>query len=245
MSLSRSTAERRFLRVGIMHGGRIVEERVLSQLDDVTVGTSPRSTFIVPWDEVPRRWRLFEARGGRRVLHLAENMAARIADGVAVTRVDARGGEATATQPIPLADRARGKVTFGDTTVLFQLLRPPASRPRPQLPPSIRRRLMAEVDRWFALCLALTALLHVVVVVYLRQVDWPRRPSIEEIPDRFIHQMVRAPRARADGGRRARVRTAASPAPGRLDAGAAARACPARRASRSRLRSGAWASFRC
>jgi hypothetical protein len=108
-------------------------------------------------------------------------------------RVDARG-EATATQPIPLADRARGKVTFGDTTVLFQLLRPPASRPRPQLPPSIRRRLMAEVDRWFALTLALTALLHVVVVVYLRQVDWPRRPSIDEIPDRFIHQMVRASR---------------------------------------------------
>jgi hypothetical protein len=54
---------------------------------------------------------------------------------------------------------------------------------------------MAEVDRWFALCLALTALLHVAVVVYLRQVDWPRRPSIEEIPDRFIHQMVRAPRS--------------------------------------------------
>ncbi len=176
------------LRVGIMHGGRIVEERVLAQLDDVTIGTSPRSTFIVPWDEVPRRWRLFEARGGRRVLHLAANMAARIADGAAVTRVEARGSEAP---PIPLADRARGKVTLGDTTVLFQLLRPPPSRPRPQLPPSIRRRLMAELDRLFALLLALTALLHVVLVVYLRQVDWPRRPSIEEIPDRFIHPMLR------------------------------------------------------
>ena len=191
MSVSRSTAEHRFLRVGIVYDGRIVEERVLAQLDDVTIGTSPRSTFIVPWDEVPRRWRLFEARGGRRVLHLAGNMAARIADGAAVTRVDARGGQAPATQPIALADRARGKVTFGDTTVLFQLLRPPPWRPRPQLPPSIRRRLMAEVDRWFALCLALTALLHVLVVVYLRQVDWPRRPSIEEIPDRFIHPMLR------------------------------------------------------
>jgi len=195
MSHSRSAAEHRFLRVGIMHGGRIIEERVLAQLDDITIGTSPRSTFIVPWDEVPRRWRLFEARGGRRVLHLAGNMAARIADGAAVTRVDARGGEAIATQAIPLPDRARGKVTFGDTTVLFQLLPPPPSRPRPQLPPSIRRRLMTEVDRWFALVLALTALLHVVVVVYLRQVDWPRRPSIEEIPDRFIHPMMRVLRS--------------------------------------------------
>ena len=49
-------------------------------------------------------------------------MAARISDGAAVTRVDAGGGEAT--RPIPLADRARGKVTLGETTVLFQLLSP-------------------------------------------------------------------------------------------------------------------------
>jgi len=194
MSVSPSSADHRFLRVGIIHGGRLVEERVLAQLGDVTIGTSPRCTFIVPWDEVPRRWRLFEARGGRRILHLAGNMAARIADGAAVTRVDAGGGEPTATRPIALADRARGKVTLGDTTVLFQLLRSPPSRPRPQLPPSIRRRPMAEIDRWFALCLALMALLHVVVVIYLRQVDWPRRPSPEEIPDRFIRQMVRASR---------------------------------------------------
>lgn len=187
------TGERRFLRVGIIHSGRIVEERVVAHPGDITIGSSPRSTFIVPWDDAPRRWRLFEARGGRRFLHLAGNMTARIADGAALTNVDARGGAATATPPIPLADRARGKVTLGDTTVLFQLLRPPPSRPRPQLPASIRRRLMAELDRLFAVVLALTALLHVAVVVYLRQVDWPRRPSLEEIPDRFIRQMKRAP----------------------------------------------------
>jgi hypothetical protein len=198
MNPSASTAERRILRVGIIHGRRIVEERLVAQPGDVTIGTSPRSTFIVPWDEVPHRWRLFEQRGGRRFLHLAESMTARIADGAAVTSLDARrGGEAA--RPIPLGDRARGKVTLGDTTVLFQLLRPPPPRPRPRLPHSIRRRVMAELDRWFAVVLALTALLHVAVVVYLRQVDWPRRPSPEEIPDRFIRQLTRAPRPAPPG----------------------------------------------
>ena len=190
MSPSPPAAQRRLLRVGIIHGRRVVEERVLAQLGDVTIGTSPRSTFIVPWDEAPRRWRLFEARGGRRFLHLAGNMTARIADGAAVTSVDARTGQA---RPIPLSERARGKVTVGDTTVLFQLMRPPPPQPRPQLPHSIRRRVVAEVDRLFAVVLGLTALLHVAVVVYLRQVDWPRRPLLEEIPDRFI-QMSRARR---------------------------------------------------
>jgi hypothetical protein len=185
--------ERRLLRVGIVHGRRIIEERLLPQAGDVTIGRSPRSTFIVPWDDVPERWRLFEERGGRRFLHLAADMTARIADGAAVTRVDARR-EGDAAAPIALSDQARGKITVGDTTVLFQLLRPPPPQPRPRLPLSVRRRVTAELDRWFVLALAFTALLHVVFVVYLRQVDWPRRPSLEDIPDRFIRQIVRAPR---------------------------------------------------
>src|SRR5262245_8238753 len=151
--------ERRLLRVGIVHGRRIVEERLLARPGDVTIGTSPRSTFIVPWDGVPPRWRLFEARGGRSFLHLSGGMSARIADGAAVTSVDAPAAGAP-PPPIPLPDRARGKVTVGDTAVLFQLLRPPPPQPRAQLPLSVRRRVTAEIDRLFTVVLACTALLH-------------------------------------------------------------------------------------
>ena len=184
--------ERRLLRVGIVHGRRIVEERLLPRAGSVTIGSSPRNTFILPWDDVPDRWRLFEEHGGRHTLHLTGDMTARIADGTTVTSIDARRGERT--PPIPLSDRARGKVTVGATTVLFQLLRPPAPQPRAQLPLSVRRRVSREVDGWFAVALAFTALLHLAFVVYLRQVDWPRRPSLEEIPDRFIRQMIHRPR---------------------------------------------------
>ena len=184
---------RRILRVGVVHGRRIVEERLLARAGDVTIGTSPRSTFIVPWDDAPLRWRLFEERGGRRFLHLAGDMTARIADGATVTSIDARGAGAP-PPPIPLSDRARGKVTIGDTTVLFQLLRPPAPQPRPQLPISVRHRITDGIDRGFTAIVALTLLLHVAVVLYLRQVEWPRRPDIESIPDRFIQQTIRLPR---------------------------------------------------
>jgi hypothetical protein len=147
----------------------------------------------VPWDGVPLRWRLFEERGNRRFLHLAPGMSARIADGAHVTSVDGPG-EGRPASLIPLSDRARGKVTVGDTAVLFQLLRPPPPQPRAQLPLAVRRRITAEIDWLFTVVLACTALLHAVCVVYLRQVDWPRRPSLEEIPDRFIRQAIRTPK---------------------------------------------------
>jgi hypothetical protein len=192
-STSPARGERRMLRVGIVHGRRIVEERLLARAGDVTIGTSPHSTFIVPWDDVPRRWRLFEERGGRRFLHLTAGMTARIADGAALTNVGARAAGEPA-RPIPLSDRARGKVTVGDTTVLFQLLRPPPPQPRAQLPLSVRRRFGADIDRLFAAVIAFTVLLHIAFVVYLRQVEWPRRPSLEEIPDRFVRRVVQMPR---------------------------------------------------
>src|SRR5262245_13642028 len=101
-----TSREARLLRVGIIHGRRIVEERLLARAGDVTIGTSPRSTFILPWDGIPLRWRLFEERGNRRFLHLASGMSARIADGAQVTSVDGPAAGAPAAL-IPLSDRAR------------------------------------------------------------------------------------------------------------------------------------------
>ena len=162
-----SPSRRRLLRVGIIHGKRIVEERLVSGSSAVTIGTSPRATFIVPWDDVPHRWRLFEERRGRRFLHLGPRMSARIAK--------ASGGnvanfDSDASQPIPLPDDARGKITVGDTTVLFQLLLPPLPRPRPRLPFSPQRRALDGIERGFVAVLVATLALHVAVVVYLRQV---------------------------------------------------------------------------
>jgi len=187
-------SRRRLLRVGIFHAKRIVEERLVSGTAAVTIGTSPRATFIVPWDGVPHRWRLFEQRGGRRYLRLGARMSARIAAASGGNVANYDGDGAGADQPIPLADDARGKITVGDTTVLFQVLRPPAPQPRPRLPFSLQRRATDGIERGFVAVLAATLVLHVAVVVYLRQVEWPRRPSIEEVPDRFISHLVRTPR---------------------------------------------------
>jgi len=184
------------LRVGVMQARRIVEERVLEHARWVSIGSAPTSTFIVPSEHVPARWRLFDRGRAGWVLCLGAGMVAQVAaeGGVATFR----GGEGPSVpQRVPLPDGARGKVTFGETTVLFQLVRPPSVAPRPRLPVSVRRRTIADVDTLFAAVLAVVLALHVAVVVYLRQVDWPRRPALDEVPDRFVRQWLQRPRPRA------------------------------------------------
>jgi hypothetical protein len=175
------------LRVGLIQGKRIVEERVLRGGKDVTFGASPRDTFILPPDVLARTWRLFEERGGRLVLRLAPAMSARVANGADL----ASFGPANDTRAVELAPSARGKITVGDTTILFQRVRAPVAQPRPQLPASVRRHVLAELDGVFTAFVTASLLLHLAMVVYLRHVDWPRRPAIDEIPDRFITQFVK------------------------------------------------------
>jgi hypothetical protein len=182
---------RRHLRVGVVQGPCIVEEHVFRAAEPITIGPAVSDTFILPSDVLARSWRLFEARRGRLVLRLGPSMTARLADGATVTAFAAAPDEPL--RAIVLPEAARGKLTVGDTTILFQRVRPPAPRPRPQLPASVRRHVFAELDLPYLAIAALTFLLHVVVVVYLRQVDWPRKPSIDEVPDRIV-QLQRRPR---------------------------------------------------
>jgi hypothetical protein len=183
---------RRHLRVGIVQAGRIVEERVFRAAETITLGPGVADTFILPPDTLARAWRLFEERRGQLVLRLSPAMTARLAAGPDVSAFAAAAGEPV--RAIVLAEGARGKVTVGDTTILFQRIRPPAPQPRPRLPASVRRHVLSELDLPFVAIAALTFLLHVAMVVYLRQVDWPRKPAIDELPDRFLHDTFRKAR---------------------------------------------------
>src|SRR5205814_349904 len=39
----------------------------------------------------------------------------------------------------------------------------------------------------------LSLVAHLAMVLYLRGVDWPRAPDIEEVPSAFVHQLLRRP----------------------------------------------------
>ena len=168
------------LRLVVLSGGRIVEERALLRPRDVSLGQSARCTLSVPGvDSLPRRVRLFtRTRDGYR-LHLQPGMDAQLAVGDAIVAV--RPDEA---RLVALGVRARGRVTVGEVMVVFQLL-PAVPISRPQLPPSVRGSLWRSIDRLLALIVGASFLVHFGCVGYLRTIDRPRQPDVEALPDSF------------------------------------------------------------
>lgn len=192
-------AKPKILRIGIIQGGRIVEERLVRRRDNITIGQSAKNTFVVPSDALPRQWLLFEISGNRYQAHFSEGMDARIAVGseiISLAQLKQAGKIQRKGQSyvLPLDERSRGKIVLGDMTILFQFVTPPPPQPRPQLPASVRGSLTSDIDWFFTTIAGVSFLIHLVVVIYLRNVDWPRRPDIEEIPDRFVKMVAQQPK---------------------------------------------------
>src|SRR6266404_3450207 len=186
----------KILRMGIIQGGRIVEERLVRKRENITIGQSAKNMFVVPSDSLPRNWLLFEMTGNHYVAHFSDGMDARIAVGneiISLAQLKQTGKiqKKGHSWILPLDERSRGKITLGDMTILFQFVTPPPPQPRPQLPASVRGSVTSDVDWFFTTIAGASFLLHVLMVIYLRNVDWPRKPDIESIPDRFVQMVVK------------------------------------------------------
>jgi hypothetical protein len=186
----------KILRIGIIQSGKIVEERLVRKRENVTVGQSAKNTFVVPASNyLGRSFTLFELSPQGYALNFTEGMDGRVSLGEQVVALPAlrQAGKAQKRGEVyhlQLNDKARGKVVIGDVTVLFQFVSPPPVQPRPQLPPSVRSSLMQNLDWMLVAVVGMSFLLHFGFVIYLRNIDWPRKPDIEDVPDRFVQMLV-------------------------------------------------------
>src|ERR1041384_7628100 len=67
------------LRIGLVQGGKVIEERVIKQRTHVTIGPSEKSMFVIPSKNIPPSFRLFELAGGEYVLNFLDGMTGRVA----------------------------------------------------------------------------------------------------------------------------------------------------------------------
>ncbi len=161
--MSKKKPVRKVLRIGIVQGGRIVEERLLRRRDTVTVGQSPKNKFVIPSSRVPLSYTLIEARGGEYHLCFEKGMFGKVLVGSEVIDLKTAARQKLAKRKdsrffLPLTDETRGKIVLGDVTLLFQFVAPPPEVPKLQLPASAKGAWWRNIDTTFASILLLSLL---------------------------------------------------------------------------------------
>ncbi len=170
------------LRIGLVQGGRVVEERVIKQRTHVTVGPSEKSMFVVAAPNVPATFRLFELVGPDYHLNYMDGMTGRVALQTGIADLDALKAQAKrspqGSYQVRLTEDARGKIVIGDMTFLFQFVAPPPIQPRPQLPVSVQSGISSQIDWRFTIIASFSFLFHFGAVGMLYS-DW-MDPRVDE-----------------------------------------------------------------
>jgi hypothetical protein len=175
------------LRIGLVQGGKVIEERVIKQRTHVTIGPSEKSMFVIPSKNIPAQFRLFELTGGEYYLNFLDGMTGRIALKTGISDLTALRAQAKRIPlgngqmyQVQLSDEARGKVVVGETTFLFQFVAPPPVQPKPQLPLSVKAGLATDIDWTTTIIAAFSFLFHFGAVGSIYS-DWMDPPVDDDV----------------------------------------------------------------
>jgi TonB family protein len=175
------------LRIGVIQGDKMVEERIIRTRETVTVGPSEKNHFVIGTAGLPPVFELFQLVGGDYILNFTDQMRGRVglAGGVqALEQLRTTGAARNAGQywQVKLSDTSRGRVAVGDTTLLFQFIDPPPIQPRPQLPAAVVGGFVAGIDWLFTAFVMFSFMTHFGFIIFLENADWPVPPSLATIP---------------------------------------------------------------
>jgi len=162
------------LRIGVVQGGRVIEERIIKQRVTVTVGSNEKAMFVIPSQAVPPMFKLFELVGNDYYLNFLDGMNGRVALATGISDLQSLRGQAKkagGAYQVKLTEEARGKVVVGETTFLFQFVAPPPVQPRPQLPLAVKGGIAAQIDWSLTIVAAFSFLLHFGIVGAMYS-DW-------------------------------------------------------------------------
>ena len=182
------------LRIGVVQGGRIIEERIVKQRIHVTVGPSEKAMFVVATQNLPPTFRLFELVGNDYWLNFLDGMSGRIALPTGISDLSMLKGQARRTPQgayqIRLTEDSRGKVVVANTTILFQFVAPPPVQPKPQLPVSVTQGA-TSIDWPTTMIAAFSFLLHFLAIGSVYS-DWLDAVFDEEVSVAGLVDSMRA-----------------------------------------------------
>lgn len=185
----------RALRVALIQSGRIVEDRTFTGKAKITVGSDPKCTFLVPMANVPTTTPVFElGKHGTRLLFDSQREGRVSLEGteVELTSLAGRALKKGNQFSLALPDAAKGRMTVGEVSLLFQFVEPP-KKPTPAALPKGAKGLVAQLDRSFIVVLGLSLAAHFAGAGWISAqpavVD-PELAMEEQQPDRFARAML-------------------------------------------------------
>jgi outer membrane biosynthesis protein TonB len=173
------------LRIGVIQGVRVIEERILPRKGAVTFGSAEGNTFTFAASDLPKSVTVFELKGDSYELMFDENMQGRIEtpegkkDFSALKSSTPKQGN---SYRVTLGETAKGRIRLTpEITVLFHFVAPPADAVAAPMPPELSQGLLKSVEPIFTAVLTASFLVHFGFGIYVQVTEPPAPPTVEDL----------------------------------------------------------------
>jgi outer membrane biosynthesis protein TonB len=187
----------RNLRVALIQGSKITEDRTFKRRISVTVGQDAKNTLVVPVSNLPSSFTLFELVNNQYALVFKAGMEGKVTvNGAEMTLQQAREKGLAKSRGdvlvLPLTDASKGRVVLGEVSVLFQFVTPAQEPKREELPLTIKGNFLSQIDHFFFLILAASVFVHFSGATFIacQPIPEEKELSLDELPDRFVKAMM-------------------------------------------------------
>jgi len=187
------------LRIAIIQDRKIKQERLIKAGEPVTIGESPKNTFVVSKNAVTgATFTLFEPAGKGYTLRFSEKFGtkSKVSTGGLAAKLHSLINDSSVTKHgdlchLQLTPQDRGKLELDNVFVLFQFVAPPPIKAvKPIKAMDFRPRLLEDDDPVFLGFLAIWSALALVLTIWVWNSELPVY-TMDEIPDRFAKLAVK------------------------------------------------------
>lgn len=188
-------ASDKVLRIGVVQGVTVIEERLVRGKGPVSFGTAAGNTFVLQGSDLPKSVVLFEARGDAYELVFGEDASGQIereGDGhpVKLHELKATAQKQGDKYRLPIPDTARGRVKLtNEIMVLWHFVPAPPVAVAPELPADLRTSLLGSVEPIFTAVLLASFLLHAAIGIVVNVSEPPKAPELEDLR-KIVETMV-------------------------------------------------------
>jgi len=187
------------VKIGILQSGRLINEIVIDDPRNVSIGTSLESTITIDEENFPETTPFLEYSNGKYYLVILKEATGSLFDGdntISLSPGDVKNNPDVISlgrhHAIPLSSNVRGMMMLRKNTILFKVY---LSEPVPkELPPEFRGSLLTRnLDVPFATILSLFFIGYLVLTYSFSKVKYVEDIEFEHIPEKFARLIMDNP----------------------------------------------------
>ncbi|HOW16513.1 MAG TPA: AgmX/PglI C-terminal domain-containing protein [bacterium] len=187
------------IKIGLLRSGRLINEVVVDDLNEVYVGTSLDNTIVIDSDGFYDKFPLFQFVDDKYVVNISALMDGKIfqQDNIISLSEIKKNNEIVTKDnivSIPIAEEARGILFLEDKTILFKVY--PSERTMKTLPREFRAGIItSDFDISFFSILSFLLIAYLFTVYSFSNVKYQNNNEInfEKIPERFARLIMDKP----------------------------------------------------